>query len=297
MASSGDVSSFLPATIVFATDFSECSENAGRFASLLAKEFDAELLVAHAFELTESGMDAEARGGPGFKCDQRRDLEAALRGADARFCDGAKCITPILLEGDPKMRIPELARLRAPSYIVLGTQGRSRIGRGLLGSVAEEILRSAASPTLTVGPQVPFFEHQRPLFQRILLATGLSPAAARAVQHAVAVATAFHAEMDVLHVIHPEDEEDENRMRAIREQFDSIVGTILPAHADALRRPRASVKVGDAREQILRYLRESSADLLVLGVRKTSHLWLESRRSGAFQIVAEAPCPVMTIVR
>jgi len=287
----------LMSAVVYATDFSKCSENAGRYASLLARQFDAELAVAHAFELSQAAMEAEAKGGPSARSSLRKDLESALKAVAERLADGMKRVVPILLEGDPKKQIPALARAKEPSFIVLGTQGRSRIGRGLLGSVAEEILRSAASPTLTVGPQVPTPERESMPFRRILYATGLSPAAAHTAQHAVAVARASGAEMRVLHVIHREDVEDAERMLEIRRQFDAMIEKQVPSAASEIQNPICVVEVGNAHEQILHHLREYCADLLVLGVRKTSHLWLESRRSGAFQIIAESPCPVMTIVR
>lgn len=283
--------------VIFATDFSPCSTNAGHYASLFARQFDAEMLICHAFELTQAAMEVEAESQSALKSKQREDLERSLRETAERFCDGAKCITPRLLEGDPREKIPALAHELDPSFIVLGTEGRGRIGRGLIGSVAEGILRRATVPTITVGPNVPAFEPGSSPFRRVLYATGLSPAAAHAAGHAVAVTRASGARMHVLHVIHPEDVEDEDRMRQIRGQFGAIVQSITPEHAESILNPEGFVEVGDAHRQILHHVREFSADLLVLGVRKTSHLWLESRRSGAFQIVAEAPCPVMTIVR
>lgn len=283
--------------VIFATDFSPCSVNAGRYAAPLARQFETDLLICHAFELSEPAMEVEAEHQNGAKSEQRRELEAALRSAAEQFCDGATCVAPQLLEGDPREKVPELAQTLAPSFIVLGTEGRGRVGRGLVGSVAEGILRRAAVPAITVGPQVPPFQREGSPFRRILYATGLSPAAAHAAGHAVAVARASGAELHVLHVIHPEDVEDENRMRQIRGQFSAIIEGIAPDHAQGILSPAGFVEVGNAHQQILHHVREFSADLLVLGVRKTSHLWLEARRSGAFQIIAEAPCPVMTIVR
>ena len=61
---------------------------------------------------------------------------------------------PALLEGNPKDAIPQLADRNEPSMIVLGTHGGSRLERGIIGSVAEKILRSTRWPALTVGPQV-----------------------------------------------------------------------------------------------------------------------------------------------
>ncbi len=286
-----------PNTVLFATDFSSASANAGRYASLLARQFDASLLICHAFELTQPALEVEAEGRPAMKSEQRRELERALQDAVEQFGGGARCVVPRLLEGDPREKVPDLAQELAPSFIVLGTQGRGRIGRGLIGSVAEGILRRATVPTITVGPQVPDFDPAASPIHRVLYATGLSPEAAHAARHAIAVVQASRARLHVLHVIHPEDVEDENRMREIRSRFAAIVADVTPRHAESLLNPEGFVEVGSAHWQILHHVREFSADLLVLGVRKTSHLWLESRRSGAFQIIAEAPCPVMTVVR
>ena len=57
----------------------------------------------------------------------------------------------------------------------------------------------------------------------------------------------------------------------------------------------AFVEVGSAHVRILEHIREFQVDLLVLSIRKSSHLWLQSRLSGAFHIIANAPCPVMTM--
>jgi nucleotide-binding universal stress UspA family protein len=283
--------------VIFATDFSPCSTNAGHYAALLARQFDADMLICHAFELTQSAMEVEAESSPPGSSEQRKEQEAALRDATERFGDGARCVAPKLLEGDPREKVPELARMLAPSFLVLGTEGRGRIERGLVGSVAEGILRRASAPAITVGPNVPPFEPGCKPFRRILYATGLSPAAARAASYAVSLARASQAELQVLHVIHPEEAEDEKRMQAIRSQFSAIIEEIAPDHAHSIVNPEGFVEVGNAHRQILHHIREFSADLLVLGVRKTSHLWLEARRSSAFQIIAEAPCPVMTVVR
>jgi hypothetical protein len=43
-----------PKAVIYATDFSSFSENAGRYASLLARHFDADLMVAHAFLLSQA---------------------------------------------------------------------------------------------------------------------------------------------------------------------------------------------------------------------------------------------------
>jgi hypothetical protein len=50
------------ASIVFATDFSSASRNAGFYAAAMARSFDAELIVIHAFILSQSAREAESLG-------------------------------------------------------------------------------------------------------------------------------------------------------------------------------------------------------------------------------------------
>ncbi len=292
---SSDAPQFPLKKIIYATDFSACSQNAGNYASLLAGRFDAELLVAHAFVLTQPALEVEAEAGPVVKSTQRKDLEMASAAAVQRFGKGLKRAVPMLLEGDPREVIPRLAQENAPSLIVLGTHGRGRMERGIVGSVAERILRASEGPSLTVGPAVPACDPGRAPFRHVLYATGLSPAAARGATYAVAMAQAFDASLDVLHVVQGEDAEHPERMNEIQKRFSEVLETLVPRQADAIRNPRGIVEVGTAHARILEHLREFQNDLLVLSIRRSSHLWLQSRLSGAFHIIANAPCPVMTI--
>ena len=167
--------------------------------------------------------------------------------------------------------------------------------RGIIGSVAERIMRVASGPSLTVGPEVPPPDDARPLFQRMLYATGLSPAAARGAAYAAAMAEAFGSSLEVLHVVNPDDVADKDRFEEVHKRFRAVLDEMAPRHAEKFSQPEGLVEVGSAHERILEHLKESGADLLVLSIRKGSHLWLQSRLSGAFHIIANAPCPVLTI--
>jgi nucleotide-binding universal stress UspA family protein len=142
-----------------------------------------------------------------LKSEQRQDLEAELARIALRLGRGKVKPVPNLVEGEPQKQIPRIAEENAPSMIVLGTHGGNRVERGVLGSVAEGILRSTCQPTLTVGPSVPVLDRSASPFHRVLYATELDPAVAHAAVHAIAFAEAFHAKIDVLHVIHPADVE------------------------------------------------------------------------------------------
>lgn len=282
-------------TVIFATDFSSNSENAGLYASMFARQFHAELLLAHAFVLSPRAMDVETGvTAPAIKSQQRQDLEQALMGITPRYEEGVKHVRTALVDGNPWERIPALAERDAPSLIVLGTSGRGRIDRGVVGSVAEKILRKASQPSVTVGPLVAPFRPASTTIRTVLYATGLSEIAARGASYAVGIANAFQASLEVLHVVR-EDVRNPEQLSELQGRFHEVLKGIVPEHADSIANPSALIEVGSAHERILKRLKETSADLLVLSIRKSSHLWLQSRLSGAFHIIANAPCPVVTI--
>ena len=55
-----------------------------------------------------------------------------------------------LVEGNAAKKIVEVAEQIQAGLIVMATHGRSGLGRALLGSVAEQVMRKAPCPVLTV---------------------------------------------------------------------------------------------------------------------------------------------------
>lgn len=289
-------SAFQLRTVILATNFGEESGNTGKYAAVMARNFGADLLVVHTFVLTQGAMEAEAEQ-PGSRSAQRAELEAALSNTAQKLGTGLRHSSWLLLDGDAvEEQIPRVARQHEPAMIVLGTHGRGRMGRLLVESASEKILRAAGGPALTVGPNVPPCCEGDPPIRRVLYATALSPQAARGAVCAAGIADAFRAQMDVLHVIHPEDVEEAGTMSAVQARFQAAVAAMVPQHAGFIAEPHAVVATGTAHTRILEYIREHSIDLLVLSLHRTSHLWIEPRRSGAFDIISNAACPVLTVV-
>jgi nucleotide-binding universal stress UspA family protein len=280
-------------SVVFATDFSLRSRNAGVYAARMAEYFSVKLLVTHAFTLAQAAMDVEI--GDQKLSQQRKDLTHLL--ANEASLLGAKSIEviPTLLEGDPEDVVPDLANKNEPSIIVLGTHGGGRLERGIIGSVAEKILRSTRWPALTVGPHVQLLSSQTFPFERILFATDFTVTAANAAIYAVTFAEVFGAKIDVLNVITNDAIEHPDRLSDLQTRFFSALDSLVPQSAKEFCDPRTFVDVGNAHDRILEHIKEQAIDLLVLGIRKSSHLSMEMRTSGAFRIIVDAACPVLTI--
>lgn len=291
----GDIPEIDLKSVIYATDFSLYSRNAGAYASRIADYFSARLFIVHAFTLSQAAMEVEVD--KMLQSEQRKDLQALLSKKASLLTTRSAEASPKLLEGDPKEVIPLLADLYAPSLIVLGTHGGGRLEHGIIGSVAEQILRSTKWPALTIGPRVRPVSAATFPFQKILFATDFSSAAARAATFAVFFAETLGAGIDVLNVIHGDDIVHPDRLAALKSTFFSSLEDLVPQHAREFCDPRTYVAVGRAHDQILEHIRERSIDLLVLGIRKTSHLSMEMRTSGAFRLIVDADCPVLTIRR
>lgn len=281
-------------TVVYATDFFRCSENAGDYARWLAEYFSASLLVTHTFLLTQAAMEAEQTVGRPSR--QREDLLAQLAQKAQQLSSGSIHAIPVLLEGNPNEVIPELANKHAPAMIVLGTHGAGRLEHGLIGSVAEKILRSTRWPCLTVGPHTPQATRDKQPLHRILYATDLSPATTQAAVFALSFAEQAGGTIDVLNVIPEIANEDPEGWEELRKQHADALEKLVPQQARKLCNPHTFVEFGSAYERIMGHLQQDGTDLLVLGIRKTPFLSLEMRTSGAFRIIANSPCPVLTIM-
>ncbi len=293
MQVTGDCPELNLKTVVYATDFSLHSRNAGLYAAHLASCSSAKLMVTHAFTLEQAAMEVEV--GDKRVSQQRKDLMDLLSAEATRLKLDSIETVPTLLEGDPEDVIPELADRNGPSLIVLGTHGGGRLERGFIGSVAEKILRSTCWPALTVGPQVPPLSAMKFSFKRVLIATDFTVAAAHAAAYAVTFAEAFRARIDVLNVLPDGAIERPDQLTDLRARFFDALDSLVPQHAKDICDPATYVAVGGAHDRILEHIGKQSIDLLALGIRKTSHISMEMRTSGAFRIIVDAPCPVLTI--
>ncbi len=138
--------------IVYATDFSPLSEVALQYATALARDTGATLLITHVEE------DPLAYGaGEGFVALPEWTSEAIRKRLEAVVPpDENVQYEHRLLLGDPAEMIVQLADEEKADLIVMGTHGRSGLSRLLMGSVAEAVVREASCPVLTVKlPRAP----------------------------------------------------------------------------------------------------------------------------------------------
>jgi nucleotide-binding universal stress UspA family protein len=138
-------------TILHPTDFSARSENAFRLACSLARDHGAGLVVLHVVPAPTAVLVGEGIVVPWVE-DDFQALEAKLR--QVRPQDPDIAITHRLARGEPVHEILRAAGETNCDLIVLGTHGRRGLARFLMGSVAEQVVRKASCPVVTVKTPV-----------------------------------------------------------------------------------------------------------------------------------------------
>ncbi|MCI0461375.1 MAG: universal stress protein [Gemmataceae bacterium] len=136
-------------TILYATDFSEPSRCAFPLACALARDYGARLVVLTVVPPPLFHGEVVARRQEGFYEDYWAEL------LKFKPADPGVAVEYALEKGDVVEAILAQAQQQACDLLVLGTHGRSGLGRLLVGSVAEQVMRKAPCPVLTVRAPLP----------------------------------------------------------------------------------------------------------------------------------------------
>lgn len=137
--------------ILVPTDFSEPSDRAVDCAIELARKLDASVTLVHAYEIPAYSFADGAVVGSA-------DLAARLSDGAQRTLDAAVAarkhagvpVDGVLRQGIAWEEIDAVAKERKADLVVVGTHGRRGLARAVLGSVAEQVIRTCEVPVLTV---------------------------------------------------------------------------------------------------------------------------------------------------
>jgi nucleotide-binding universal stress UspA family protein len=280
-------------SVLIATDFSRCSSVAVNFGLELAHEYQANaylVFVLPSDDFLLAGPDAYVAA----KDAARRDLlqlKAELQHTHS-YTEGEDYHL-LLMEGDVAQSILDCARQNKSDVIVVGTHGRSGLGKMLMGSVAERIFRQSPVPVMTVGPH--WHRPGRGFAPRnILLAADFTPASESAAQYAGTLAREHSAKLTVLHVLEDAQLKGIADRAVVMQGIEQKLAALMGRDADGVQLC-CRVEVGKVVPTILRTEVEIDADLLVMGVRPWSGFRDRLMWPNAYEIVREAACPVLTV--
>ncbi len=281
--------------ILFTTDFSDAAKIAVPYATALAKRYGAKLYALHVRPpIANTGTLPE----------NWRALEkiAEMEAQREKFAlvHTFEGMQPEIMinEGALWPNIKAAIQENDIVLIVMGTRGRSGIGKFLLGSAAESIFRQAPCPVLTVGPHSPAGSKSGGEITRILLATDFGPESQAAASYAISLAQECQAYLTLLHVIDAPKTGDLVHPSELSSSSGRMLRNLVPPQAELWCVPDYVVEHGAPAEKILEIAAKRNAELIVLGVHKPTGLYGAATHlpmAVAHKVVSLAPCPVLTV--
>jgi nucleotide-binding universal stress UspA family protein len=277
-------------TILLATDFSPASEKAASYARALARRFSSTVEITHIFD-----PSAVASYGEAIVNERRRMSNETLeRLRDGFSASGINARTTSPEGHRPSAGLLKIAKEHAVDLIIAGTQSKSGMERLFLGSTAEQLIRNAECPVLTVGPNARIPGNAPLVFQTIVYATDFSSEAAKAAIFALSFAQDSGAHLYFCYVLSLQTDTTVKR-EFLDRTFQSALKRMIPESSYDWCSPECIVEHGNAAKAILEVAARVQADLIVLGARKASFWLTHIERGLTPDLLAEATCPVMTV--
>jgi nucleotide-binding universal stress UspA family protein len=293
--------------VLVATDFSETANLCLERALELAVGHEAEIALVHVMQpdLPPLAAPEMVVVPPNYEEMLREACQEGLEKAAERARERGVRVQVHLEHGRAAQRITACADRVGAGLVVIGTRGNTGFKRLLLGSVAEEVVRTAEQPVLTIHPG-----DDRPIepVRRLLLPTDFSPAADQALEAAtLLLAGSAEAEIILIHTFHiapmivPLGGFGGGASSLLVDNAHQLAARAAEPSAAALRAKGFQVEVvverGDPAEVVTELARERDVDVIAIGTRGHSKLRLVLLGSTAERIVEHAPCPVLTVHR
>jgi nucleotide-binding universal stress UspA family protein len=282
-----------PSTILFATEI-PANQKAFAFALAQAKEFGSDLILFHAYD-TLVVAASETSGVRYYDYaaaahSEKQHLEPlAQRVRDA----GLRCEV-VVRPGLPADEILAFTREREIDRIVMGTHSPGPIGKLLVGSVAEAVLRTASSPVYIIGPDVVDGSYRNFATRTVLCAVSLHEASAIVAAFAAKLAAQHGARLILQHVIRPQDRAEVLAGRSL-DEVEAGMLALVPTKLRAQVAIQTIVVPGDPTEELLYQSHAQQADLIVLGAQGASAFAAITRHGVVYKTLAHTQCPVITL--
>jgi universal stress protein E len=301
-------------TILLGVDFSAGSTTAFKQAARIAAWNQAAIRAFHVLD-TLVMVDLEYALGE-FQTNIRQGMIADVQAQWQKFAaeaqglggagvqDGGTQQIPFDVEvGHPIGSMLEKVKQVAPDLLIMGMSGTSSSpGKGGAGTIATAAVRRARCKTLLVR------EAQTGPFQRIVVGIDFSDTSLRALEQAVRLATQDSATLHIAHIysgpwhqLHYRAPTPQANPEFIAQYKQALLGRLQsfcePLHHE-VNYLKASYELVDNPSHgrgLTQFIRDSGADLVVLGTRGRTNLRDLVMGSTAERIVQDAPCSILAV--
>lgn len=272
-------------TILVPTDFSECANNALRFAAYVAKKTGANLNLLHVHEVPLTGHQGSIEG----TVDDIPYMMGLLKATKAKikktlsfpFMKGIKVVHNIET-GRICDHILKAAEKHKVDLIIMGTHGASGLKEAIIGSNAEKIVRNSSVPVITIKDNI-----TEPKVETIVYATDFSKEFESVFPVVEKIAKLLGAKLEIVKVV-------------TRLQFETTKKSerIIARLKNKFKTSDFSVSVYydfNKQQGIRRFTHSKRADMIALGTHGRHGLSHFFNRSIAEELVNHSSLPVLTI--
>ena len=283
--------------ILWPTDFSTGAGRAFPHAAALASWHEAELHVLNVKE--KGGGEGTDASFPVSKETLTELLSAEENPPKHVDLDALTLVQEQRENGSPAASIVSYVEEHDMDLVVAGTHGRRGLQRLLIGSVAEEILRTAPCPVLTVRGE----KDVAPAWavRNILVPVDFSDASMEALRHAKELALTYGAQITLLHaveeVVYPSAYGIEPTNLPGPQVIDRVEQNLAEMARTEIGYEHVVVQanVGYAPSTILDYAEGNEVDLIVIATHGRTGLERMLLGSVAERVVRRSPAPVFVV--
>jgi nucleotide-binding universal stress UspA family protein len=281
-----------PSTILFASEFPH-EEKTFSFALAEAAEFGADLIIFHAYSSLDvvASKDLTVRGYDYASARTQRRLFEPL--AQRARNIGIDCKIEVRA-GFAADQILTFLRERKIDRVVMGAHSPGPVGKLLVGSVTEAVLRSANVPVCIVGPNVAEGTFRNAVSRKILCDVSKQEVSKVVANFGAELAAEHNASLILQQVIPPQE-----RVAVLADltihQIEAELPTLVPAKLQRKVKVLTRVTLGDPTEELLYQGRTQQANLIVLGAHGASHFAAITHAGTVYKVLAFAHCPVITL--
>jgi nucleotide-binding universal stress UspA family protein len=282
-----------PSTILYASEI-PANEKTFSFALAQAVEFGAHLIIIHAYDtLVVAASETTGIRYYDYAAAARAEKEQLEPLVQRARYSGVPCEL-VVRPGLPADQILAFLREREVDRIVMGTHSPGPIGKLLVGSVAEAVLRSANVPVCIVGPEAVSGAYRKYATSNILCAVSLQEASHLVAGFAAELAAQHNARLILQHVIRPQESIEVLAGHSL-DQLEADLLALVPSRLRGKIAVQTVLVPGDPTEELLYQCKAQMADLIVLGAHGASAFAAITRHGVVYKVLAHAHCPVITL--
>jgi len=251
-------------TILYATDYSENSQLALKYAYNMSIKIDAKLMVIHVFDyptlLDNLNLKAEPAF-PNLESDAFEKHKSELQAFCKHVLKSDAATLNIEIEAIENKSVVsgiiEKANAIDAFMIVTGIKGISKLRERIMGSTAKQLIEKAPCPVLTIPS-----DSVNKDIETIIYATDFEDKDLGAIHKLAEIAKPFNAKIKIVHISTLDETVGKNQMKDLEDTFHK--------HIDYPKLELDILYSDDAMNALKTYYRKTNADLIAMLERKRS---------------------------